>query len=108
MPIKVTPKKPTNPNTEGPDKTKPGKRPNIIQMTPEQREKRFNTPFRPKGKPVMAPKPREIPRAKSKTRIKRMGGGLMAATKRLKRQGLKRGGGVCIRGLNRDAVGKNS
>ena len=36
------------------------------------------------------------------------GGGLMEATARLKRQGLKRGGGVCVRGLNRDAVGKNS
>ena len=30
------------------------------------------------------------------------------ATERLRRQGLKRGGGVCVRGLNRDAVGKNS
>ena len=35
-------------------------------------------------------------------------GGLMEATARLKRQGLKRGGGVCLRGMNRDAVGKNS
>ena len=61
---------------KGPNKTKPSKRPNIIQMTPEQRERRFNTPFRPKGKPVMAPKPREIPRAKAKTRINRMGGGM--------------------------------
>ncbi len=47
-------------------------------------------------------------------------GGLMEATSRLKRQGLKRGGsgmmrpmyrkggGVCLRGMNRDAIGKNS
>ena len=41
-------------------------------------------------------------------RQKKMGGGLMEATQRLRRQGLKRGGGVCVRGLNRDAVGKNS
>jgi len=37
-----------------------------------------------------------------------MGGGLMEATQRLKRQGLRKGGGVCLRGMNRDAIGKNS
>ena len=37
-----------------------------------------------------------------------MGGGLMEATAKLKRQGLRRGGGVCLRGMNKDAVGKNS
>ena len=36
-----------------------------------------------------------------------MGGGLTEATERLKRQGL-RGGGICRRGMNREAVGKNS
>ena len=36
-----------------------------------------------------------------------MGGGLMEATERLKRQGLK-GGGICKKGMNRKAVGKNS
>ena len=41
-------------------------------------------------------------------RGKKAEGGLMEATARLKRQGLKRGGGVCLRGMNRDAVGKNS
>ena len=41
-------------------------------------------------------------------RRKKAGGGLMEATARLKRQGLKRGGGVCLRGMNRDAIGKNS
>ena len=40
-------------------------------------------------------------------RIMKAGGGLMEATARLKRQGLK-GGGICTKGMNRDAVGKNS
>ena len=40
-------------------------------------------------------------------RKKRAGGGLMEATSRLKRQGL-RGGGICKKGMNRKAVGKNS
>ena len=35
-------------------------------------------------------------------------GGLMEATSRLKRQGYRKGGGVCLRGMNREAVGKNS
>ena len=35
-------------------------------------------------------------------------GGLMEATARLKRQGYRKGGGVCLRGMNRDAIGKNS
>ena len=41
------------------------------------------------------------------SRSSRMGGGLMEATQRLKRQGL-RGGGICKKGMNRQAVGKNS
>jgi hypothetical protein len=41
-------------------------------------------------------------------RKKMMGGGLMEATQRLRRQGLRKGGGVCLRGMNREAVGKNS
>ena len=40
-------------------------------------------------------------------RTKAMGGGLTEATEKLRRQGLK-GGGICIRGMNREAVGKNS
>jgi hypothetical protein len=40
-------------------------------------------------------------------RGKKAKGGLMEATARLKRQGLK-GGGLCKRGMNRDAIGKNS
>ena len=45
--------------------------------------------------------------ATEKPRKDMMGGGLMEATARLKRQGL-RGGGICTKGMNRDAVGKNS
>jgi len=44
-------------------------------------------------------------------RRKRAGGGLMEATAKLKRQGLRIGGSVCKiakRGQNRDAIGKNS
>ena len=41
-------------------------------------------------------------------RIKVAGGGLTEATAKLKRQGFGKGGGVCIRALNREAVGKNS
>ena len=40
-------------------------------------------------------------------RGKKAEGGLMEATQRLIRQGL-RGGGICIKGMNRQAVGKNS
>jgi hypothetical protein len=43
----------------------------------------------------------------TQTRPMMMGGGLMEATERLKRQGLK-GGGICKKGMNRKAVGKNS
>ena len=46
-------------------------------------------------------------KARTKFRSSRMGGGLMEATQRLKRQGL-RGGGICKKGMNRQAVGKNS
>ena len=41
-------------------------------------------------------------------RAMKAGGGLMEATQRLRRQGLRKGGGVCLRGMNRDAIGKNS
>ena len=43
----------------------------------------------------------------TQTRPMMMGGGLMKATERLRRQGLK-GGGICKKGMNRKAVGKNS
>jgi hypothetical protein len=40
-------------------------------------------------------------------RIKLAGGGLSEATEKLRRQGLKKGGGVCKRGMGR-AYGRNS
>ena len=70
-------------------------------MTPKQ--KKFAALAPPRNKITYADKI-----AGATGRTKAMGGGLMEATARLKRQGLKRGGGVCLRGMNRDAVGKNS
>jgi len=49
----------------------------------------------------------EQTRSPKDPRTNRAGGGLMEATARLKRQGLK-GGGICKKGMNRQAVGKNS
>ena len=40
-------------------------------------------------------------------RIKEAGGGVAEAAAKLRRQGLK-GGGLCTKGMNREAVGKNS
>ena len=40
-------------------------------------------------------------------RIKVAGGGVAEAAAKLRRQGLK-GGGLCTKGMNREAVGKNS
>ena len=39
-------------------------------------------------------------------RVKAAGGGLMEATQKLRRKGLR--GGGCLRGMNREAIGKNS
>ena len=42
-------------------------------------------------------------------RIMKAGGGLMEATARLKRQGLKGGGSLALKGMNRQTLyGKNS
>ena len=60
-----------------------------------------------KGKAAL-PTPRDQRRTELKPRKNKAGGGLMEATARLKRQGLRRGGGVCLRGMNKDAIGKNS
>jgi hypothetical protein len=70
-------------------------------MTPKQ--KKFAALAPPRNKITYADKI-----AGATGRTKAMGGGLMEATARLKRQGLKRGGGVCLRGMNREAIGKNS
>ena len=74
----------------------------------------FRMKSRPRrGKPVVGKAPpiqkTEPPKRQKpiSSRSSRMGGGLMEATARLKRQGL-RGGGICTKGMNRDAVGKNS
>ena len=40
-------------------------------------------------------------------RIYKAGGGVSEAAERLRRQGLK-GGGICKKGMNRKAIGKNS
>ena len=61
----------------------------------------------------VGPKPTNVKTIAKRTnkamggRIKVAGGGLTEATARLKRQGL-RGGGLCTKGMNREAVGKNS
>ena len=73
--------------------------------TPKKRKKmfkrdgvEFDKPLGPKGTFNMGNPPK---------RYEVAGGGLMEATARLKRQGL-RGGGICKKGMNRKAVGKNS
>ena len=71
-----------------------------IPTTPK--EKKFAALAPPRNKITYADKI-----AGATGRTKAMGGGLMEATERLKRQGL-RGGGLCKRGMNREAIGKNS
>ena len=43
-------------------------------------------------------------------RIYKAGGGVAEAAAKLRRQGLGKGGGarLCIKGMNREAIGKNS
>ena len=61
-----------------------------------------------KRKDFKGPKPSKAMGGSIKpAKPKMMGGGLTEATARLKRQGLK-GGGICTKGMNREAVGKNS
>ena len=70
-------------------------------MTPKQ--KKFAALAPPRNRITYADKI-----AGATGRTKAMGGGLMEATERLKRQGLK-GGGLCKReSMNREAIGKNS
>ena len=71
----------------------------------------------PKGKPK---DPREKFALENTKRIERAGGGVAQAAKKLRAQGLMgggmampramygKGGGVCKRGMNRQAIGKNS
>ena len=44
------------------------------------------------------------PGGKKKKRAKKMGGGMMTQPRAM----YGKGGGVCIRGMNKDAIGKNS
>ena len=71
-----------------------------IPTTPK--EKKFAALAAPKDRITYADKI-----AGATGRTKAMGGGLMEATQRLRRQGL-RGGGLCKKGMNREAIGKNS
>ena len=76
----------------------------IEKFTPEQRKGIIKS--RMKIRPMNPQKRKPLP-IRGSLRVEKMGGGLMEATQRLKRQGL-RGGGICSKGMNRDAVGKNS
>ena len=77
----------------------------IEKLTPEQRKGIIKS--RMKIRPMNPQKRKPLP-IRGSLRVEKMGGGLMEATQRLKRQGLRKGGGVCLRGMNRDAIGKNS
>ena len=82
-----------------------------------QKRKKLIEKSKPGREKIGVTKPGSQPRSQ---RSKMMGGGLMAATERLKRQGKMgggmampramygKGGGVCKRGMNRQAIGKNS
>jgi hypothetical protein len=80
------------PPTPGRGPRKGTTRPKVFIVTQDREGKIFKAPLKAKGGMI---------------RPKMMGGGLTAATERLKRQGLKKGGGVCKRGMGR-AYGKNS
>ena len=70
-----------------------------------------STPKRGQAIDLLNKKPKMEMPMMSGGRVTRAGGGLMEATARLKRQGLGTGGSVCKiakRGMNRDAIGKNS
>ena len=105
-----TPKSQRGPRSKEPKDVKP------IQPSPKPdnpRRKKIGrptpntTPKRGKATDLLNKKPKMEMPMMSGGRVTRAGGGLMEATARLKRQGLK-GGGICKRGMNRDAVGKNS
>ena len=77
----------------------------IEKLAPEKRKDRIKSGM--KIRPMNPQKRKPLP-IRGSLRVEKMGGGLMEATQRLKRQGLRKGGGVCLRGMNRDAIGKNS
>ncbi len=95
---------------EAQQKRRPGRfqKPNT-QLNPES----FKTgPQKPTEtprlrRPKMGPKPKERqldPRIQQRKRPKMMGGGMM----QMPRPMYGKGGGVCKRGMNRQAIGKNS
>ena len=43
-------------------------------------------------------------RTRDRRKVKKMGGGMISKPRAMYRKG----GGVCLRGMNRDAIGKNS
>ena len=75
-----------------------GKSAKELQMERNQKIKNIRKPNRniPTGMGIAAPVPAE--KRKKITEFRKTGG----------RIGLKMGGGVCLRGMNKDAVGKNS
>ena len=90
----------------------------LQKITPEQSKKMMEDPSRKKRLKDLIKKRKDSKQEaldklkkelgmKAGGRAMRAGGGLMEATQRLRRQGL-RGGGICKKGMNRKAVGKNS
>jgi len=72
-----------------------------------KRRKVGRKPVAGKKGPIQRGQPPKKIKTRPVLRSRVAGGGLMEATQRLRRQGL-RGGGLCKRGMNRDAIGKNS
>ena len=72
-----------------------------------KRRKGVRKPVAGKKGPMQRGQPPKKIKTRPVSRSRVAGGGLMEATQRLRRQGL-RGGGICTKGMNRDAVGKNS
>ena len=77
-----------------------GKTKKIIQKMENEIEP-FRRKLRQTTQKVAGEKVTESGISKGKDRIKKMGGGVM-------RPMYGKGGGVCLRGMNREAVGKNS
>ena len=71
----------------------------------KQEQKKIDAANKEANEESKKPTPKE--RMADQARRAARGGGLMEATARLQRQGLK-GGGICKKGMNRKAVGKNS
>jgi len=93
---------------------KTGPKPNEKMMTPEQREKRFKRPGFGDARPSQKPKPRKFQKGTNRMkergplpprkRPRMMGGGMTMMPRAM----YGKGGGVCKRGMNRQAIGKNS